>query len=798
VLSDPSLEYAEGGRPNPKGKLRYLRVALDPAQYAADALSSPGTDVYETFNLVIRRHGRENNFKAVLETIRGLMSGGADSMYRSIPSWLMPVLLGYGGDASMASYKSPKMKAFASKTLGVTSPNASLDYGDTFLDMDHLRDSFQGCDELVVDGEKIAIPSDVATKTNVSSDRKKYRVKVIENKGQDNKVRVEATSYPFPPGYNGNDIRFTPVQVSAIRSGLSPGLTTIIGPPGTGKTDVAVQIIANLYHSFPTQRTVVVTHSNAALNDIFAKVMERGDVDERYMLRLGSGEKHLHTTSSSDHDFTKTGRVAHILSRRSDLLEKVQLLSESLGVSGKAERGADGSPSYTCETSEYFYFHHVKKHVGVFEEALAKEGGDESGGNVIDTFPFKKYFSGLDSTSASLSIEQARGKIHEIEAIFAELAEYRPIELLRSQRQRTDYLLTKQARIVAMTCTHAAIARSHLVSLGFHYDNILMEEAGQMLDVETFVPLLLQRGESDGGSHSAHSRLKRVCLIGDHNQLPPVVKNQAFSKFSRYDQSLFARLVCLGVPSIELNKQGRARQEIARLYSWRYDDLGDLDHVATKDVFKKANSGLAHTFQLINVEEFEGRGESTPTAYFYQNVGEAEYAIALFQYMVLLGYPPENISILTTYNGQKELLLDILAQRCGEGTPLRGVTPGAISTVDQYQGQQNDFIILSLVRTKAVGHLRDIRRLVVAVSRARLGLYVFCRWSLFCNCHELRRTMDQFSKKPTKLHLVKGEHFPTKRSVGDKVPGDKLHEVEDVTELGSLVHSMQQDVAAQA
>ena len=106
------------------------------------------------------------------------------------------------------------------------------------------------------------------------SERKKYRVKVVDDKGQ-NKVKVVATSYPFPPSYTGNDIRFTPVQVSAIRSGLSPGLTTIIGPPGTGKTDVAVQIIANLYHSFPTQRTVIVTHSNAALNgesDIFLPI----------------------------------------------------------------------------------------------------------------------------------------------------------------------------------------------------------------------------------------------------------------------------------------------------------------------------------------------------------------------------------------------------------------------------------------------------------------------------------------------------------------------------------------------
>lgn len=75
---------------------------------------------------------------------------------------------------------------------------------------------------------------------------------------------VEAISYPFPEGVKGNPVPFTPLQVAAIRAGLSPGLSLVVGPPGSGKTDVAVQTIVSLYHSFPTQRTIVITHSNAA------------------------------------------------------------------------------------------------------------------------------------------------------------------------------------------------------------------------------------------------------------------------------------------------------------------------------------------------------------------------------------------------------------------------------------------------------------------------------------------------------------------------------------------------------
>jgi intron-binding protein aquarius len=49
-------------------------------------------------------------------------------------------------------------------------------------------------------------------------------------------------------------------------------LTVVVGPPGTGKTDVAVQIVHNLYHNFKDEKILVLAHSNAALDDIFGKI----------------------------------------------------------------------------------------------------------------------------------------------------------------------------------------------------------------------------------------------------------------------------------------------------------------------------------------------------------------------------------------------------------------------------------------------------------------------------------------------------------------------------------------------
>jgi intron-binding protein aquarius len=420
--------------------------------------------------------------------------------------------------------------------------------------------------------------------------------KIIEKEGN-----LEATPYAFPPSITGNQVRFTPVQIEAVRSGLSPGLTLVVGPPGSGKTDVAVQIIANIFHSFPTQRTVIVTHSNAALNDLFQKVMSRGDIEERYMLRLGSGEKDLQTSSA--HDFTKTGRVAHTLEQRRQLLEQIQSLAESLGVSSAAERGAEGESAYTCETAAYFQLHHVQKRTQEFDLKVKQQLGiqemqDQSDVDVSSMFPFKAFFN---TNGKEVSLKAARSMFAHLDGVFEELSEYRPLELLRSQRQRTDYFLTKQARIVAMTCTHAAIARAHLLELGFKYDNIVMEEAGQMLDIETFVPFLLQKGESDdvGGC-----RLKRVCLIGDHHQLPPVVKNIAFQRYSHMDQSLFARLIRLGVTAIQLNRQGRSRAEIAKLF--RYVSRAALFTSSDR------NGATYVTFLFYSQLEIQGLGKSGP------------------------------------------------------------------------------------------------------------------------------------------------------------------------------------------
>ncbi|KAJ2783583.1 hypothetical protein H4R18_001636 [Coemansia javaensis] len=727
----------EDGRPldgggNSAGSVIRLRVALDRHQYHADSQAAGGgggggdgtaaAAVYGALNVVVRRRAQESNFKAVLETVRDLMVAPA-----VLPEWLAATFLGYGDPAAAAALPAEPAPP----------PPGRVWFGDTFVSEAHLRASL--APRRVELGPGGFAPPCVAE---------------FPADADDAPVRVTSEPPPSlgpaelaPP--RANRIEFTPAQVRAIHSAARPGLTLIVGPPGSGKTDVAVQIVANLYRAHPRQTILLVTHSNQALNQLFEKIIAL-DIEPRHLLRLGHGEDAL----DADESYSRAGRVDSFLARREALLHDVRALARSIDVDVDVD---------TCENARFFFIVHVRMRWLAFRKAVldgdaAAEGPDPAA--VRARFPFARFFAErlgrplfADDDSDSDPAATAEGCFRWLERVFDELAEIQPFELLRSSAERANYLLASQARIVAMTCTHAALRRADLLRLGFRYDTVVMEEAAQVLDVETLIPLTLQRTRADAGR-----ALKRVVLIGDHNQLPPVVRSSGLRAAAvNMEQSLFARLVRLGVPYIELNRQARARPGIADLYRFRYRELGDLaPHVHTGP-FAGPNPGLAHEFQFVHVGEFRGRGETEPSRHFVQNLGEAEYVVAVFQYLRLLGCPGERIALLTTYNGQKALIQDVLDRRCG-WLPYFG-RPMAVATVDQFQGQQCDFVLLSLVRTRAVGHVRDLRRLTVALSRARLGLYVFGCRQLFEHCFELREPLARLLANGDRLALCPDERF---------------------------------------
>lgn len=666
TIREAAQEDDEGYTYRPRR--RRMIVNVDSSAWLADeAKRAAGkSDVWDTINLVVRRRGRENNFKQILESIRNLTVANLP-----LPAWFQDVFLGFG-DPTSASYRSLPNKII------------SLDLRDTFVNWHHLVEALPR--KVIEPNEDQASnfdPPYVLESTDLSALEvrpvKRRRKEVGEAIPISNQA-VRVSTYKTPnrgpltqDKLNQNQVRFTSAQVEAITSGTQPGLTVIVGPPGTGKTDVATQIISNIYHNFPKQRTLLVAHSNQALNQLFQKITKL-DIDHRHLLRLGHGEEDLETNVS----YSKYGRVESFLENRARYLFEIDRLAANLG--------APGAHGNSCETAGYFKSVYVTPAWQSFWQAT--ESSSFNGEVLRTSFPFYQYFSAApqplfpEGATDDQLVDIVKGCERHIEKIFTELEDIRPFEILRNPKDRANYLLIKEARIIAMTSTHAAIRRQEIVDLGFHYDNVVMEEAAQITEVENFIPLALQKPVN------GKMQWQRIVLCGDHYQNSPVVQNMAFRQYANLEQSLFLRLVRLGVPLINLDKQGRARPSIADLYRWRYHNLGDLPNVTQASEYVHANPGFRYDYQFIDVQDYKGQGEMQPSPHFLQNLGEAEYAVAIYQYMRLLGYKASKISILTTYAGQRALIRDVLNHRCGKSR-LFGM-PRIVTTVDKYQGEQND------------------------------------------------------------------------------------------------------------
>ncbi len=675
---------------------RRLLVNLDSVRYKADLqrVAQGKPDIYHSLNVIVRRNRRENNFKPTLDTIQSLVAANT-----RLPTWFRDTFLGYGD---------PQSSHFAHSSKKIR----SLDYRDTFLDWQHLEQNFperilQPAAEL---GSTFPPPYvlqlfDEPSETEPVNPKKRRRAQMESDNLATAPIKVSSYTPPNTGPYpmdapRLNKIRFTQAQTQAITSGTQLGLSVVIGPPGTGKTDVATQIINLLYHNFPGERILLVAHSNQALNQLFQRIIAL-DIDSRHLLRLGHGEEDLDTEAS----FSKHGRVESFMDNRSGFLAEVDRLAASINV-----EGAHGN---SCETADYFNKVYIQPAWSRFlDQAHSPAATSDS---IIQNFPFHTYFSSApnqplfspDRSPEDLIATAAGCEVH-ISRIFTELEAIRPFEILRQPRDKANYLLVKEARIIAMTSTHASIRRAEIASLGFHYDSLIMEEAAQITEIESFVPCAMQNANSQSGDLP----LKRIVLIGDHLQNSPIIQNLAFRQYANFEQSLFLRLVRLGVPTINLDQQGRCRPSIAELFQWRYPALTNLPHLSQLPEFARANAGFKYDYQFIDVPDYQGQGEREPSPHFIQNLGEAEFAVALYQYMRLLGYAARNISILATYAGQRALIRDVLDHRCS-GNSLFGL-PRTVSTVDKYQGEQNDYVILSLTRTKSVGYLRDVRRLTVA------------------------------------------------------------------------------------
>lgn len=741
-----------------------LSGSVDSLQFHYDSKGkmSDLEEVFNGFNIAVRRRSEVNNFFPVLSSLRELVLSGS----QALPKWIEDILL---GRSTLSSPDSGEENSSAEA-------NECIDFADTFVSKEHIAVCFPSLKVNFIESEQT--PEEVLEKVG-------YRI-TFKSGADKNSNGLDAEPYALqvkghtasvfkvPKDTMFNETSFSMNQIDAIRSGMRSGLTLIAGPPGTGKTSCIVQIASNLYKSQSHERILMITRTNHALNDLVERILLRG-VDPVRVLRLGQGESEI----SSEESLSKAGRIAALLQHRLRLLSEVAMLANSL------DSTVSNDSNWSCQAASIFYKE-------VVQPELAKFTGtaDQS----WDDFPFRKFIDDLalkeEIGGSQKDKDQSNAAVHDllvleacnrVSGIFKELEALRFLEELHTSRQRGSYLVASHASIVAMTCVHAAMQRRDIISQSFTYDTLIMEEAAECLEIEAFLSLLLQRT----------TRLKRIVLVGDHKQLPPVVQDSVLKQRSNLGQSLFTRLVRLGNRVVQLDRQGRSRRSIADLFRWRYPQLVDLDFIRQRSSFSRANPGFLYTSQLIDTGELTS--ESQPLPHFYQNVAEAEYIAFTFLYMRMLGYPADRIAVLTTYNGQVQLLKEVISGRSAQfgnlGNPL------VVSTVDKFQGRQADYVLLSAVRTKNLGHFRDLRRITVAVSRARLGLYMFGYLPLLSSSAEFKPVLSQLKGRHN-LTLVADETFSggtrqeSDSSESCTSPVREVHSPADMATIVSHLHEV--------
>ncbi|XP_033114446.1 NFX1-type zinc finger-containing protein 1-like isoform X2 [Anneissia japonica] len=310
---------------------------------------------------------------------------------------------------------------------------------------------------------------------------------------------------------------------------------------------------------------------------------------------------------------------------------------------------------------------------------------------------------------------------HERQLLFEKQEEYNTIgKQLQELRLEEDLLLMRNAKVIGMTTTGAARCRDMIQRIKSKI--VIVEEAAEVLEAHIVSSL------TEGCEH--------LILIGDHQQLRPNPTVYDLAKRYKLEISLFERMVENGMHCERLNTQHRMRPEISSLMKNHfYKGLQDAPSVHNYETVK----GVANNMLFIDHDHKEASDNDTLSK---SNVYEAEFLVGLCKYMIQQGYKPSEITILTTYTGQ---LFQFKKQM--KSNFFKGVR---VCAVDNFQGEENEIILLSLVRSNdegKIGFLKEKNRMCVALSRAKKGLFCIGNIKLLTQDDQWRKIVTDLRQK---------------------------------------------------
>ena len=289
---------------------------------------------------------------------------------------------------------------------------------------------------------------------------------------------------------------------------------------------------------------------------------------------------------------------------------------------------------------------------------------------------------------------------------------YKKINNLKDRATELEISISQslfdEARVVACTLTGSA----NKVMNGKKFSTLFIDEAAQALEAACWIAI---------------RKAGRVIFAGDHQQLPPTIKCYEAAK-GGLDKTLMQQIAETKPECVTLLKvQYRMNEAIMRFSSdWFYQGLVQSD----PGVHHRSILDLDHPIVWINTEGMDCNEEFIGENFGRINKPEAELSLMhMKDYLNKIGKERVltehiDIGLISPYKAQVQYLKQMI-RKDRFFHPFRHLI--TVNTVDGFQGQERDIIIISLVRANEngeIGFLRDLRRMNVAITRARMKLII--------------------------------------------------------------------------
>jgi senataxin len=497
-----------------------------------------------------------------------------------------------------------------------------------------------------------------------------------------------------------------------------------ISPTGSGE-----QALALARRSKP--RLLVCAPSNAAIDNIILKIMEDGFIDgqgKRYnpsMIRVGVGQ------SPAVRAVALENRVDTIFADHTDVQ---QLQASMLGYRSELSRISRDIASFrrranaiqsACQwpiskdweiridedtfdqTGKAFFVNHKEK-TTTYEIPPPPEPG-ETQFSATAMPEYRAYLAKIVKLVESyFSVKSHLEQSTLVKASFDNGA-----NLIESRMNIETHILNS----VHMVMTTLGSAGNRTLESADRFEVIVVDEAAQSVEPASLSALRL------GSRHAV--------LVGDPQQLPATIFNIS-GKNSKYDRSLFQRLEEAGQPVYMLNEQYRMHPKISHFprHIFYGGALMDGPNVIQPDYGDPLRSIICRnipTFSPLMILDLDSKEERGGTS--LSNLSEAKLAVYLYEQLKVVSRglsTSSKVAVITPYAQQMKLLRrsfeDLLGSKFDDYVE--------VNTVDAFQGREANIVIFSAVRaagSRGIGFLSDVRRMNVALTRAKFFLFVIAR-----------------------------------------------------------------------